>query len=705
MTVVKSPYNFVPAPVEDQVFKPDWANQVSHDIPFEDGESGEIEIEITAETPIFIRNGYKKPKEGEKPTEEFSHFVDENGQKKYFIPATSIKGMVRNVMEIMSFSRLNKNLINDDRYAFRDLSSANNQYMTRYREFKIQGGWLTENKDGSWQIEKCDHLAFIEHQELKDSFGIPFRDYYLNKNPTGKNAKDKYEDKIVKHITLENTFSKFQKKISKDSPLTLPMAKKEPLGMKGKLVFSGQPSQRKEDMRDIDLDKKFKSSGKTREFVFFDDPDPKTLFVKKDQQKDFKFIYGHDDPNNLSPDWEYWRDKLENGKKTPVFFAEDNDGNLQHFGLSYMYKLPYKYRISELNPLYSYEKGRDLAETIFGYAEKENAIKGRVMFGHALAEKSTVRELKTVDAILAGPKASYFPYYLTQFQKPGNYYTYDDLNSTLRGFKRYPIKEKADERPEIGDNSKVVSHFKPLGKGAKFNLKLRFHNLKSAEIGALLSAITFHGYSDQFYHSLGAAKPFGYGKIKIELKGQKFLNKTAEEYMLDFENVMISNIPDWLKSPQIKELFAMAKGGVDEDFLTYPSVQDYANYKKKSVNRIDKELDKLDPFTETFELEDIAKTVKLFSVRLKPQNRLALNFDEYQGLSKFLNEEIGVFGEFTEGNKQLIYDKLVEIIESKHKDSVKKLKKSAHWNGNIKNWLGEDLKMDLQNRCGLGLEE
>lgn len=326
------------------------------------------------------------------------------------------------------------------------------------------------------------------------------------------------------------------------------------------------------------------------------------------------------------------------------------------------------------------------------------------MFGHAIAEQSSVNELSPVKAVLGGPKASYFPYYLTQFQSNGKYYTYDDLNASLRGFKRYPVKDK-EERPPIGDNVKVLSHFKPLGKGAKFNLKLRFHNLKSAEIGALLSAITFHGYSDQFYHSLGAAKPFGYGKIKIELKGQKFLNKTAEEYMLDFENVMISNIPDWLKSPQIKELFAMAKGGVDEDFLTYPSVQDYANYKKKSVNRIDKELDKLDPFTETFELEDIAKTVKLFSVRLKPQNRLALNFDEYQGLSKFLNEEIGVFGEFTEGNKQLIYDKLVEIIESKHKDSVKKLKKSAHWNGNIKNWLGEDLKMDLQNRCGLGLEE
>ena len=46
MSQVKSTYNFVPAPEEHEVFKPEWANDVSHDIPFEDGESGEIEIEL-----------------------------------------------------------------------------------------------------------------------------------------------------------------------------------------------------------------------------------------------------------------------------------------------------------------------------------------------------------------------------------------------------------------------------------------------------------------------------------------------------------------------------------------------------------------------------------------------------------------------------------------------------------------------------------
>lgn len=688
MTLVKSPYNFVPAPTEDQVIKPKWADLVSHDIPFEDGESGEIEIELTAETPIFVRNGYKKPKEGEKPTPEFSHFIDKNGKKKYFIPATSIKGMFRNVLEIMSFSRLNKDLVNDHRYAFRDLSSATNQYMTRYKEFKINGGWLTESSYGSWQIEKCESIAHIDQKELLENFGIPLRNEFLNRPPTQKDAKYKYEHPKVKQVGLTHTFSTSIHKLFGNVEINL--ANYDSSGKKGTLVFTGQPGKRTEPEGK-------KASGKIREFVFFDSPNPLFIPVSPEQQKDFKFIYAHDDPNSISPDWKYWRGKLKNGEKIPVFFSEDDNGKLQHFGLSYMYKLPFKYRIPELEPIKSYEKDRDLAHILFGFTEKEDGLKGRVMFGHALAEESSIKELKTVGAILGEPKASYFPYYLTQFQTNGRYYTYDDLNAVLRGFKRYPIKNK-EGKSVVGDNSRVVSHFKPLDKGAKFRLKVRFHNLKGAEIGALLSAITFYGYSDQFYHNLGTGKPLGYGKVKVTVNGLKFLNKSVEEYMLDFENLITSINPTWLASPQIKELFAMAKDGVNEEFLQYPSVQDYANYKKKKVYNTEKDLDKLDSFTDTFEVEDVSKILKPFAVRLKPQNTLNLEFDDYQGLSKHLNEELSVYGQFTDSNKKLIYNKIVEIIENGHRDSIKKLRKESHWEGNITNWLGDVMMDSLKSK-------
>ena len=93
--MIRAPYNFVP--LNKRIFFPDWAKQISHDVPFSDGESGTINLTITAETPIFIRNGSNKDNEI-----EFSHYLDEIGNKKYFIPGTSIKGMMRNVFEIRS---------------------------------------------------------------------------------------------------------------------------------------------------------------------------------------------------------------------------------------------------------------------------------------------------------------------------------------------------------------------------------------------------------------------------------------------------------------------------------------------------------------------------------------------------------------------------------------------------------------------------
>lgn len=695
MSVVKSPYNFVPAPNEEQVFKPDWAKDVSHDIPFEDGESGEIEIEIKAETPIFIRNGYKKPKEGEKPTEEFSHFIDKNGHKQYFIPATSLKGMVRNVLEIMSFSRLNKNLINDHRYAFRDLSKSTNQYMTRYKKYKIQGGWLKEKEDGTWLIEKCEELAHVDQRDLKDYLGIPFREYYLNTQPKSKEAHSKYENSVVKKVGLVHFFKTVKKPLFENVELNMAYFNNE--GRKGTLVFTGQPGPRKEDTRDLPKDKKSKSSGKVREFVFFDSENPKILEVSQTHQKDFKFIYGHDDPSNLSKDWKYWRGKLKNGEKIPVFFAENENGDLEHFGLSYMYKLPFKYRVSDLNPIQNPDKKKDLVEALFGYTSKEYSLKGRLFFGHALAESQTVKVLPPVDAVLGGPKASYFPFYLDQFKDKGSYFTYDDSGATLRGFKRYPVQSKEVKTSAV-DNQKVATQFKPLDKGTNFKMKLRFHNLKSVEVGAILSALTFHGYSDTFFHSLGAAKPFGYGKVKVKVTDTKYLNKPIEDYMMDFEDLMTSHSPDWLRSPQIKEFFAMAKGGVDENFLTYPKIKEFIDYKK--------ETERLDPFTEFFENVDPSKLLKPFSVRLKPQNTLQLDqFDNYLDLSKYLNEEFQIFGEFTLQNKEIIFNMILEIIRNKHKDSIKKLKKSAHWEGNISNWLGKNLKDQLQIESGLEIKE
>ncbi len=96
--MMRAPFNFVPLP-EQAVFYPNWANKISFDAPFRDAQCGKIHIKIIAKTPIFVRQGHVI---GNDTPNMFMH----NGNT-YFIPATSIKGAVRNILEIVSFGKLN----------------------------------------------------------------------------------------------------------------------------------------------------------------------------------------------------------------------------------------------------------------------------------------------------------------------------------------------------------------------------------------------------------------------------------------------------------------------------------------------------------------------------------------------------------------------------------------------------------------------
>ena len=88
-----SPYNFVP--INKHVYYPSWGNLVSMDIPFEDGEDGYIEVTFKNVSPLFTRNGARLEQDSKKKETLTSHIIDENGKRRYFIPAATIKGMLR----------------------------------------------------------------------------------------------------------------------------------------------------------------------------------------------------------------------------------------------------------------------------------------------------------------------------------------------------------------------------------------------------------------------------------------------------------------------------------------------------------------------------------------------------------------------------------------------------------------------------------
>lgn len=584
MTIVKSPYNFVPAPNENAVHKPDWANQVSHDIPFSDGESGELTLQITAETPLFIRNGHSK----DQVENEFSH-VMLNGEKKYFIPGSSLKGMFRNVLEIMSYSKLNSGLVNDDRYAFRDLTNGS-LYLNTYKSSDVKGGWLRENEKGDWVIEECERLALIHHEDVDAVLGTSFRNDYFNRNPTEKTAKAKYIRCGARPLT-----HRFDSVVNKNNKL---IARPNINGELGTIVFTGQSSKRNES--------KDRPSGKVHEFVFFSSESPSKIDVTGKMQKDFRFIYHEDDNQNISPDWDYWKAELKQGQKIPVFYTKDGAAEIKHFGLAYMYKLPFENSIHQMEPLINYGKQRDLAEIMFGYTEKDESLKGRITLSHAFSNNAV--PLGERFEILASPKASYFPFYVQQFKNgTKDYNTYQDTAS-LRGFKRYPGQASAHSRaytPEQSKNSNVFSCFNPIDKGAIFLCKVRFHNLRKSEIGALISAITFHDNEHRCYHSLGGAKPYGYGKVKVEIEALRYLSETKENYLASFEEVMGGN---WVKSESLSSLLAMASSNQNMEYPSIEGVNEFNEYKKEKLT--------LEPVFDSQSIESLLKRKEIEEKRV-----------------------------------------------------------------------------------------
>lgn len=581
MSYIKAPYNFVP--INKTVVFPEWGAQVSHDIPFEDGVSGEITISITAHSSIFVRDELKGKDD---KVGQFTQF-----EGKYFLPGTSLKGMFRNVLEIMSFCKMEK--VNPHRYSIRDLApSAKAIYMDNFKAKEIHCGWLEKDSNNNYTITDCGKPGRISHKELDKTFGSKLEETFSEKNKRSFNgkggdefkaAKNKYQ--LFKSHSRNHRFVNIGNSAGRELFGVDNSSKKE-----GTIIFTGQPGPRKRARNG-------RMTGHHLEFIFFKNQESPKYQVAEEVMENFHFAYYEHNKEQWSVDWKHWRKFLENGKRVPVFFRIEG-GEVADFGLSYLYKLPYKNAINEAIAKIQKEEGIDLSQAIFGYTnEKEGAIaedslKGRVHIGHAFAVEGTAEKAAQADVILSSPKASYYPNYIRQNIRngkvQGRYKTLMDAQPEIAGWKRYPVHSKGVTTNLDSNHKKayeaVSTSFVPLKKGVRFNGTIRFHNLKKVELGALLSALTFHQTPNTF-HSIGMAKPLGYGKIKVEVQnlaaknvipqkddsfvevGQVECLKAYEAYM---NAALNSTTFQWHQSPQIIDLLTMVSEQPEaEDNLAY----------------------------------------------------------------------------------------------------------------------------------------
>ena len=134
----KACYRFVP--LNSKVVPGPLAfDQISHSRPLRDCWSGSLTVEWKNETPICV--GMPVDVNGEKIDSPF-HLPG----KRFALPGPSLKGMIRSVLEIATFSHLGR--INaQHHFGYRDYNDLN--YKERVAANTIKAGWLT-NKAGEW---------------------------------------------------------------------------------------------------------------------------------------------------------------------------------------------------------------------------------------------------------------------------------------------------------------------------------------------------------------------------------------------------------------------------------------------------------------------------------------------------------------------------------------------------------------------------
>ncbi|MGQ0566596.1 MAG: TIGR03986 family type III CRISPR-associated RAMP protein [Gemmobacter sp.] len=605
---VTAPYNFVPLSryvCQAADLDPALAGLPSQDDPAGVGKSGSLSLTLTAETPILV--GWDA---GDGQIKKFGRVPDGAGGKVPAIPGSSLRGMVRNVLEIASFGKMA--LVDDARTAMRDLNAVTDyrRHCTFTRanrafESRVLAG-LLQVTNGKVMLTPCDY-ARVDHRDTLSGMslfgGQTFRQRIEAAIAAHGNARTKivWEGpgqtprptdttiaEIVERIYLEATGTApgctlyveddaqdhphnaktlhYKKAAASIAALVGPSTTKS-----GTLVFTGMPSHHKH-----------------MEFFFFDpktaeDVDPKVIRMFLDVQEL---------QEKVSPTWRWRKAEYERGQPIPVFFLRDGT-RVRQIGLSMMFKMAGDNSVHALlgNTSKDHVSGDsdaqiDLPTRIFGRitADKSGAkpFRTRVSFGWAMAQPGTWSEGPVTTVHLQKPKPGYFPAYIRQRdfsavsgdelvkpdgRRPAPYRSYMDWKDKpigqeeIRGWKRYPVLENRNPtRPAEGIEASRLVPLVP-GQAGKptFAARVRYHNLHPVELGALVWALIWGGQLGK-RHSLGMGRPLGWGQVTVTATLDPDQTQALAAFVSAMEGWAQGKglASGWVNSVQVRQLLAMA---------------------------------------------------------------------------------------------------------------------------------------------------
>ena len=558
MTSLKAPYHFIPA--APFVLSPEWAAQANHDHPFMDGLSGELSIALRNDTPLCL--GGEQIEATENAAGKVHFYRTPDG--KMAILGSSLKGMLRNALAPVVFARMSQ--VEERKLSVRDISTAGTYYHNNIVKQKASAGWLRFH-NGQWQIQPCSYVRIHQAEIIS----------HLKLDANQWNAADTASKRYVLLNGIRNI--KFDQEPKKNLTAAVNLGKGK---LSGSMVVTGQPG--------LTYDRG--KSSKKWEFVFYDEKDT-WLAVSEQAMRDFLFV--HENSN----EWAFLRSQGHGQDAIPVFF-HGNASDIKSMGLASMYRLAQQNSLHDalrnISEQHLSTHKADLTDLLFGRLQPDQAedekdvwgLRGRVNLGLFQAEGEPLTQW-TDDTVLSSPKPSFHPAYLQQEilqkQPDGQYVTLDSKKPLLQGWKRYPVKPENVQKPprmEDGRNisNKVKVRLETVAEASVFHGKIRFHNLRPVELGALFWILDFGG-RDKLRHALGMGKPFGLGQVQLilnEKNSRLVANDRAALAHLEITDILTASrqvflnymdqvwetVADvttknatWESSPQVVSLLAM----------------------------------------------------------------------------------------------------------------------------------------------------
>lgn len=463
----KAPYNFIP--LNDKVIysKKEIPN---FDKFHTDKNTGYIELSIENLTPLYIRGTSNEQSKFYSPTGEFA------------IPGSSIRGMIRTLVEIVSYSRFE--IFNDKRLYFRafaDKSNLRDEYSKimssdERNKYNMKAGILV--KDGfDYYIKPAE----FKREEKKDS--IKGKMLYENKDRKGyaTNFCEKRDKGYVVGIKNVNEKMNYYHiyNIIEDSKYHIQLAKNSDGDYLDIIDYQN------DENRSLTVPNLLKLLNEHKEVPCFFHPYQETYM------------------------YEYEKDK----------FREETRQRIG-FGHNPYFRLPYKYKIGDLlhdahKENFKNTNDEDYVNRIFGNLKRSS----RVHFSDAKIINKTNPELgEGTIKVLATPKPTTFQHYVEQVSLESNIKsrkTYNYNNTKIRGYKLYwhnhiNEQEWKESKPDIKE--KIHTKINPLKTGTQFQGRVYFENLDDIELGILLSVLSLPA---ECAHKIGMGKPYGLGSIKI----------------------------------------------------------------------------------------------------------------------------------------------------------------------------------------------